>query len=100
MAVLFVLNDETAATTVQSDIAAIEELSSLETQADKLISDLAMFNHTMELNNHGIRLAETLKDILHAVIPAMTAAVEPVHSFVSGMGQVREEIGNSSFRSW
>lgn len=100
MALQFALNDETAEATLASDIAAIEELTALESQCDKVMADLEHLNHTMEINHAGIALVETLKEALHSVIPAMTDAVEPVKNFAKGMAEVRGEMGSTSFRNW
>lgn len=100
MAVLFNINDETAGSTLASDIQAVEELSALEAQCDKAIQDLEVLNHTMEMNHAAIALLETCKAALHDIIPAATAAIEPVKQFATGIGAVREEMGNTSFRNW
>lgn len=100
MALKFAMNDETAATTLASDIATVEELSSLEAQCDKAIADLGTLNHTMEINHAGIALLETCKAALHSVIPAMSGAIEPVKQFAAGIAGAREEMGNTNFRNW
>lgn len=100
MALKFAMNDETASTTLASDIATVEELSSLEAQCDKAIADLQALNHTMEINFAGIQLLETCKEALHSVIPAASSAIEPVKQFASGIAGAREEMGSSSFRNW